>query len=590
MPYTISFSDPTKFDTITVPDMPPGINTVDTSVSLVGRGYPNYGQKIAENFVHLLENFASPIPPQNPIEGQLWYDTSDPNNKILRIMDGTATSTRWPSANGIYQQGTDPRDSATQGLRVGDIWVDTASNQVKIFNSNNWTTVGPSIAGPEPTGTEPASILDTTNILRNVIFNKVSGNVVAIVADEQFAPKSVIDGFTVLKPGINLSTSISIPGQPAPIFNGTAFRAQNLIDSFGNSYPTDQYLRKTDTSQYGQVIDGVVRFRTPSTNTTLSGQGRDGVVINNVTSLADPSYIQFYKGDNDALILNNTTNGKIIFKVKGNALSTVLELGSDQLTLSGSAEISKSLSITSTLAVRSTATIAASVAGGLFVGRDLSVVGNTIISGRSSLIGAVTVNEGITPSNDSIQNLGSESNRFNQVYARVVGSTGSVFVGTFNGLARGLQQSTEFRITGQITGTNAILYNGTSTSATFITQLMPEAISSQTVTTTSTAELNILVLNTGTNELNQINRDNFLSEVFRPAMIMPYGVTSPSTIPTGWLLCDGAEYATTGTYVRLYNLILDSYGSATPGYFKVPDMTTVTSATNGTYISYIIKI
>jgi len=588
MPYTISFSDPTKFDTITVPDMPPGINTVDTSISLVGRGYPNYGEKIAENFVHLLENFASPIPPQNPIEGQLWYDTSDPNNKVLRIMDGSADATRWPNANGIYQQGTDPKDSATQGLRIGDIWVDTAGNQLKIFNSNDWTIVGPSISGPDPTGVDPASILDTTNIPRNVIFNKVGGKVVAIVAYEQFAPKAVIDGFTILKPGINLSTAISVPGQPAPVFNGTAVRSQNLIDSFGDSYATDLFLRKTDTSQYGQIIDGVIRFRTPSTNTTLSGQGRDGIVINNVTSLGDPSYIQFYKGDNDAILLNNTTNGKIIFKVKGTTLATVLELGTDQLTLSGAASISKSLSINGTLSVSSTATIASSIAGGLFVGQDLSVVGNTNLSGRLSLIGAVTVSEGITPTNDAIQNLGSETKRFNQVYARILGSTGSIFVGTFNGLARGLQQSTEFRIQGQITGTS-VLYNGTSTSATFVTQLMPEAISSQTVITTSTEDLNILVLNTTTNTLNQINRDNFLSEVFSPGMIMPYGVSTPLTVPTGWVLCDGTEYETTGSYVRLYNLILDSYGSATTGYFKVPDMATVTSATNGTYISYIIK-
>ena len=102
MPYTLNFSDPTKQTTITVPDMPPGINSVDTSLNLVGRAYPNYGQKFAENFLHLLENFASPLPPTNPIEGQLWFDTSDPAHKVLRIMDGTASAVRWPSANGIY--------------------------------------------------------------------------------------------------------------------------------------------------------------------------------------------------------------------------------------------------------------------------------------------------------------------------------------------------------------------------------------------------------------------------------------------------------------------------------------------------------
>jgi len=51
--------------------------TVDTStaVNLVGRGVPGYGGMIAENFVRLIENFANDYPPQNPLDGQLWYDT-----------------------------------------------------------------------------------------------------------------------------------------------------------------------------------------------------------------------------------------------------------------------------------------------------------------------------------------------------------------------------------------------------------------------------------------------------------------------------------------------------------------------------------
>jgi hypothetical protein len=137
MAYTLRFSDSTKTDTITVPSMPPGINTVDTTLSLVGRGYPNYGEKIAENFLHLLENFASSTPPENPIEGQLWYDTSDLSRKVLRVMDGTVTSARWPSANGIYQQGTDPKLAASAGLKEGDIWVDTENNQLNIYKLSN---------------------------------------------------------------------------------------------------------------------------------------------------------------------------------------------------------------------------------------------------------------------------------------------------------------------------------------------------------------------------------------------------------------------------------------------------------------------
>jgi microcystin-dependent protein len=69
---------------------------------------------------------------------------------------------------------------------------------------------------------------------------------------------------------------------------------------------------------------------------------------------------------------------------------------------------------------------------------------------------------------------------------------------------------------------------------------------------------------------------------------MAYGTNT--NIPTGWLLCNGDEYVQTGTYTNLYSLIGSNYGSATAGYFKIPDMRKSTTATNSTiFVSYIIK-
>ena len=44
-----------------------------------------------------------------------------------------------------------------------------------------------------------------------------------------------------------------------------------------------------------------------------------------------------------------------------------------------------------------------------------------------------------------------------------------------------------------------------------------------------------------------------------------------STVPSGWLLCDGTQYSTTGTYKDLYDVIGTTYGSGT-GTFAVPSM------------------
>jgi hypothetical protein len=52
------------------------INTTATSLALVGRGVNGYGESENENYVFLLENFASPTAPQNAVAGQLWFNSS----------------------------------------------------------------------------------------------------------------------------------------------------------------------------------------------------------------------------------------------------------------------------------------------------------------------------------------------------------------------------------------------------------------------------------------------------------------------------------------------------------------------------------
>jgi hypothetical protein len=52
------------------------INTTSTTQTLVGKDVSPYGELEMENLVRQLENFANATPPENPIQGQIWYDTS----------------------------------------------------------------------------------------------------------------------------------------------------------------------------------------------------------------------------------------------------------------------------------------------------------------------------------------------------------------------------------------------------------------------------------------------------------------------------------------------------------------------------------
>ena len=53
------------------------INTTATSLVLQGYGVTEYGQLRDQNLVHFLENFYNTVGPDNPIEGQLWFNPND---------------------------------------------------------------------------------------------------------------------------------------------------------------------------------------------------------------------------------------------------------------------------------------------------------------------------------------------------------------------------------------------------------------------------------------------------------------------------------------------------------------------------------
>ena len=81
MPYTIDYSDPGK-SPIVVND---GTADTSTSLTLIGKNYTRFGEILNENMLQLLENFANGTAPNNPTEGQLWYDNS--TNRLM-LYDG----------------------------------------------------------------------------------------------------------------------------------------------------------------------------------------------------------------------------------------------------------------------------------------------------------------------------------------------------------------------------------------------------------------------------------------------------------------------------------------------------------------------
>ena len=210
MAYTVnktnSSSSPNQY---TVQD---GVVNTQTELSFIGKGCAGYGESIAENFLHLLENFSNTSAPTKPIQGQLWWDST---NSKLQVYNGTSFQTAGGSAP--YQS------SAPANLAAGDLWIDSGTGQMYYYSGTSSVLVGP----PSSTGTTNGftydTILDSGDTSQNItkLFN--DGNLIAIISEDTFTPKVTLSGFASIKKGITLTTAIADTK-----FQGTATDADAL--------------------------------------------------------------------------------------------------------------------------------------------------------------------------------------------------------------------------------------------------------------------------------------------------------------------------------------------------------------------------
>lgn len=111
------------------------IDRTTTSLSLIGRNSPAYGENLNNNFIKLLACSASPtaLPPINPLLGQLWYDTTA---RRLKVYDNI-----FKTLSGAIVSSDQPLN-----LSSGDLWFDSNNNQLKILSGNVVYVVGPSFS------------------------------------------------------------------------------------------------------------------------------------------------------------------------------------------------------------------------------------------------------------------------------------------------------------------------------------------------------------------------------------------------------------------------------------------------------------
>ena len=334
MAYTINKTDGSVVTTITD-------GTVDntTSVQLFGKSFSGFGEGLNENLVKLLENAASTSAPTAPLKGELWFDTS---TSQLKVYDGSAFK---PTGAAKSQA------SAPTSPSAGDLWHDSDDDQLYIYTGSAFQLVGPVYtAGQTLSGWKIETLGSSAG--NKVVSSMYAGNTrVAILSKETFTPSVTQSGFSSIKAGITLNSTL-----------GAVFEGTNTQASFVNVAGT------SNTSS--TVIAGGNFLRTDAADTTTGALTIDtdsGIIV------GDAQELTVTVSSNDVTIAQTSQDKDLKFTVNdGGTTKTPLQLtGADggvditgDLTIVGNLNVSGAYNYTSSNIVEHSDTFLKVNAGG----------------------------------------------------------------------------------------------------------------------------------------------------------------------------------------------------------------------------------
>lgn len=550
MAYTVQYTDLSQKGTIVVED-----NTINqqTSLDLPGRNTTAYGTAIAENFLHLLENFAFNTAPTNPVEGQLWYDTT-PGVDQLKLYDGT----NWVSASGLKKATTAPE--ANQSV-TGDLWVDTDNQQLYLYTGSGWILVGPTFSDGLSTGVKPTTIIGTDNVTYTVLIIEVKAKTLAIISTDAFTPKTTIQGFTSIRPGYNLST-FDITGSGTAKYLGTAEKAESLVVGSEN-VPAANFLRADKETNSLVAVNvknnsGITVGADSALNIGIEGQAG---IIGHQTS-----------GSNIDIRVNNEGTTTTVLRVDSTS-----KIGINNLAPVESLDVVGNIQTDSNVLVNGTTDSSTINTGSIIAKGGVGIAKRLYVGSDTNIAGLLTTGN-IVPNITTTRNIGTANEQFLNVFSQnFVGNLTGNVTGSISGRSGStdkLASATTFRMVGDVSapefsfdGQDASVKTFTTTiDNTFIAAKTEQALSEPT----DEYMFNRVQGDTGVFKISRTN-------LFKAIPQLPVGMITAfaaGVLPADWLICDGREVSI-AEYQNLFNVIEYNFKAqalVTAGKFALPDL------------------
>jgi hypothetical protein len=254
------------------------IDVATTDLTLIGKGYAGFGEKLNENLVKLLENFNNTSAPSNKIQGQLWYDKT---NNQLNVYTGAKFKPVGSSTN----SGTAPTNAVQ-----GDLWFDTTNTQLYVYTGSAWTLIGPTtVAGSGVTQVVTEVAPDNTGVNQSYLKLVANDAVVGVVSNVAFTPSSsdttsaalITAGFATVAQGLQLSTSVA-----SAKFRGTATNSDALGGVAAANFLRSDAADTTTSRISVQSDDGIrigsgndITMTVSSSNFTIAQTTQDKDII-----------------------------------------------------------------------------------------------------------------------------------------------------------------------------------------------------------------------------------------------------------------------------------------------------------------------